>query len=125
MNGWWILSALLGAAGYFAGRQAVSLTTRRAMRTPEAEVEGSWQYGVRQQMLKNGARFQASVHFTITAGVIGLGIAVGAVVAAVPIWLGILGLAMVVFAPVDIEARIRYGTGKFADRARVIRSWLP
>ena len=124
MDGHWILGAVLGVAWFVAGLRGVRWAVGRATRSREASANDSWQYGVKQAMLKDGPRFEANVHYFISVGAIGLCMAIAAVLAAVPIWLGVLGLATAVLAAADVEARIRYGTGKLADVCRVIRSWL-
>jgi hypothetical protein len=124
MDGRWILGALLGLAWLVVGARAVRWATGRATRSREARVEGTWQYDVRREMLKDGPRFQANVHYFTSMAAIGLCIAVAAVLSAVPLWLGVLGLTMAVFAALCVEARVRYGTGRLVDLGRVARSWL-
>lgn len=124
MNGQWILGALLGAVWFVGGLRAVRWTIRRALRSREASAEGTWQYGVQREMVKDAPRFEANVHYFVSVGAIGLCVAIAAVFALVPIWLGILGLAMALLAAADVEARVRYGSGSVADVGRVFRSWL-
>src|SRR3954449_4784426 len=120
----WILGALLGLAWFVAGLRGVRWAIGRATRSREASVEGTWQYDVRRQMLKDGPRFQTNVHYFTSMGAIGLCGAVAAVLSAVPLWLGVLGLAMAILAALSVETRVRYGTGRLVDLCRVVRSWL-
>src|SRR4051794_2267087 len=107
MDGHWILGALLGLTWFIAGLRGVRWAIGRATGSREATVQGTWQYDVRREMLKDGPRFQANIHYFTSTGAIGVCIAVAAVLAAVPLWLGALGLAMAVFAALCVEARIR------------------
>src|SRR4051812_10126976 len=105
MDGHWILGALLGLAWFVAGIRGVRWAIGRATSRREASVEGTWQHDVRREMLKDGPRFEANIHYFTSTGAIGLCVAVAAVVAVVPPWLGFLGLAMAVLAALCVEAR--------------------
>ena len=124
MDGQWILGALLGAVWFVAGLRGVRWAVSRAMRSREASVEGTWQYDVTHQMANDGPRFRANIHSFVSGGAIGLCLAIAALFAAVPIWLGVLGLVMAIWAAACVEARVRYGTGRLDDLGRVFRSWL-
>jgi hypothetical protein len=124
MGGQWILAVLIGVAVFVGGRQAVHWAPGNAMRGRRATVEGTWQHGVAREVVRDGPGFEANVHFTAWAGVVGLCSAVAAVFSFVPVSLGALGLAMAVFATATIEAWIRFGSGRLRDVSRVMRSWL-
>lgn len=123
MAGQWILGALLGAAWFFAGLRAVRWAINRAVRSREAAIDGTWQHDVREQMLRDGPRFEGNVHYFVGFGALNLCIAAAALFSAVPIWVGVLGLAMAILSAASVEARVRYGTGRGRVR-RVFRSWL-
>ena len=77
-----------------------------------------------QRAVADTPRLEANLWFVISAGIIGLCFAVAALALAVPIWLGVLGLGMAVFATASVQTQVRYGSGKLTDTGRVIRSWL-
>ena len=120
MDRGWIWGAAMGAVAFVAGRLATGWVIRRALRSARADVEGSWQNDLREQMRRDGERFQANVYFSWSAGAIGLGVAIASAFGAATVWIGLVGLATALFVPLDIAARVRYGTGKLSDRLRVI-----
>ena len=124
MVGRWILAALLAAAWFFAGLRAVRWAINRAVRSREAALDGTWQHDVREQMLRDGPRFEGNVHYFVGYGAILLCVAVAALFSAVPVWLGVLGLAGAILSAASVEARVRYGTGRLRDLRRVFWSWL-
>ena len=68
--------------------------------------------------------FQSSVHYFVGYGSMFLFIAVAGLFSVVPIWLGVLGLAMAILSAASAEARVRYGTNRLRDVRRVMRSWV-
>jgi hypothetical protein len=75
-------------------------------------------------MFRDGPRFEANVHYFVSYGALFLCVAVAARFSALPIWLGVLGLATAILSAASVEARVRYGTGRLRDVLRVFRSWL-
>ena len=123
MAGRWILVALVAAAWFFAGLRAVRWAINRAARSREAAIDGTWQHDVMKQMLQDGPRFEANVHYFVGLGSMFLCLAVAALFSVVPIWLGVLCLAMAILSVASVQARVRYGTDRGRVR-RVFRSWL-
>ena len=114
----------VGSCVVFAGLRAVRWAINRAVRSREAAIDGTWQHDVREETRRDRLRFESNVHYFVSMGAVFLCVAVAALFSAVPIWLGVLGLAMAILCAASVEARVRYGTGRLRDVRRVFRSWL-
>ena len=122
MPGHWILTVLLTAAGFIAGKRAVRWTTSRVVGSRAAASEGTWQHDLREQMLRDGPRVEAAIYYFVSFAIILFCVAIAALFSAVPVWVGVLGLAMAVLAVAGAESWVRYGDGKHLRQ--VMRRWL-
>jgi len=122
MPGHWILTVLLTAAGFIAGKRAVRWATSRVVGSRAAASEGTWQHDLREQMLRDGPRVEAAIYYFVSFAIILFCVAIAALFSAVPVWVGVLGLAMAVLAVAGAESWVRYGDGKHLRQ--VMRRWL-
>jgi len=122
MAGHWILTVLLTAAAFIAGKRAVRWATSRVVGSRAAASEGTWQHDLREQMLRDRPRVEANIYYFVSFAVIFFCLAIAALLSAVPVWLGVLGLAMAILCVASAESWVRYGNGKHVRQ--VMRRWL-
>ena len=73
-------------------------------------------------MLRDGPRVEAAIYYFVSFAIILFCVAIAALFSAVPVWVGVLGLAMAVLAVAGAESWVRYGDGKHLRQ--VMRRWL-
>ena len=113
----------MGAVVFIAGLQGTRWAVRRA-RTRVATTDGTWQQGVEQHSAEDGRRFEGNVYYFASSAVIGAFVAVAAAFSYVPVWIGLLGLLMLVVGTASAESLIRHGNANLEALSRTMRGWL-